>query len=46
MFRSNVVFLTDITFCYEFNFLKPSSNFLKIHFEENNVVTFFAVTCC
>ena len=35
MLRSNVVCLTDITFCYEINFLKPASNSLTIHFEEN-----------
>ena len=35
MFRSNVVCLADIPFCYEFNFLKPASSFLTIHFEEN-----------
>ena len=43
MFRSNVVFLTDITFSNEFNFLKSASNFLTIHFEENNVVTFICI---
>ena len=52
MFGSNVVCLTDITFCYEFNFLKPAGNLLIIHFEENKQVfkiillLFFAVTCC
>ena len=33
MFRSNVPCLTEITFCYEFNFLKPATYFLTIYLQ-------------